>query len=136
MLRNPPIYSFVSFSIVSLILSINRLDSSRDLINFMMSFISLFGIIGDTAALNPNGTKMLLANTVSRFSFNGKPNFINGPIKLSRKSPFLFIIFLVVSFPTFYRRDYYSLLALVLNPTLVKFYQISKRNLSLFHVIL
>ena len=43
--KNPPLYSFASFLIVSLMLFINNPDSSRNVIIFMISFISLFEII-------------------------------------------------------------------------------------------
>ena len=41
-MRNPPFSSFASFSIVSLAPYINKLDYSRDLIIFMITFISSF----------------------------------------------------------------------------------------------
>ena len=79
--RNAP---FASFSIVLLILFINKPASSRDLTIFMILFIYSFGIIRvvipyreiffwrassvtNTAAVNPYGMKTLLANVLSKF---------------------------------------------------------------------
>ena len=47
---------------------------------------SLFWIntsVADAAAVNPNGTKTLLANGVSTFFINGQVTFLNGARKLS-----------------------------------------------------
>ena len=44
-IRNPPLCYLVSFWIVSLTLSINKTESSRDLTILIMSFISSFDII-------------------------------------------------------------------------------------------
>ena len=38
----------------------------------------------DAAAVNPNGTKTLIANGLIRFFINGKPVFSNGPRSLPR----------------------------------------------------
>ena len=51
--RNPHFYSFTSFSIVSLTPIIHKPASSRDLIIFMISFISSFEIIS-VVMLDPN----------------------------------------------------------------------------------
>ena len=83
-LRNPPFCLFASFLIVSLTPFINEPDSSRDLTNFMIPFISSFEIINvvvpdpnfflwiaasvaAAAAVNPNGIKRLLANGLNTF---------------------------------------------------------------------
>ena len=75
---------------------INKPDSSRDLIIFMISSISSFKIINviipepkiffwiaasvaDAAAVNANGIKTLSANGQSTFFIKGKPGFSNGP---------------------------------------------------------
>ena len=47
---------------------------------------SLFWIntsVADAAAVNPNGTKTLLANGVSTFFINGQVTFLNGARKVS-----------------------------------------------------
>ena len=51
-LRNPPSCSFASSLIVSTTHFINKLDSSKDLTTFMISFVSLFEII-DVAVPDP-----------------------------------------------------------------------------------
>ena len=53
--------------------------------------------VADDAAVNPKGTKTLLAKGLSTFYINGKPTFIKGPRKLSNLS-FWPVIFLVVLF--------------------------------------
>ena len=53
--------------------------------------------VTEAAAVNPEGTKTLLANGVSKFFINGKPVVINGLRKL-RNLPFRLLIILVVSF--------------------------------------
>ena len=53
--------------------------------------------VDDNTSVNPNGTKTLLANTVSIFSINGKSNFVNGERELS-DPPFWLIILLVALF--------------------------------------
>ena len=99
-LKNPSFCSFASFLIVPLTLLIYNPDSSRDLIIFMISFISLFEIINIVlpdsniflwiiasvadAAVNPNGIKMLLANGPSAFPIKGNLVFSNGPKKLPK----------------------------------------------------
>ena len=50
-----------------------------------------------TAAVNPNGTKTHLTNSVSTFFINGKATDINGLRKL-KNPPFWWLFFLVVSF--------------------------------------
>ena len=82
---------------------INKPDSLRDLTVFISS-ISSFEIISvlmpdpkiffwiaasvtDTAAFNPNGTKMLLADGLSAFFIQGKPVFSNGTRNLPRILP-------------------------------------------------
>ena len=99
--RNPPFCSFVSFLIVSLTDFINKSDSSRDLIIFMISFISSLEIINvvipdpniflgiaasvaDAAAVNHNGTKMFLANGLSTFPISSNAVFSNGPKSLPK----------------------------------------------------
>ena len=70
-------------------LTISMISSifSFEIINVVMSDPkSLFCIntsVADTAAVNPNGTKTLLANSVSTFFINGQVTFLNGPRKLS-----------------------------------------------------
>ena len=92
-------FFFALFLSISLTLFISKPDSSRDLTNFMVSFISLFEIISavvlhpkilfgitvfvpHAAAGNPNRTKTLLAIGVSTFFINGKSTDINGLRKL------------------------------------------------------
>ena len=41
----------------------------------------------DTTAVNPNGSKILLANGLIAFFINGKPVFSNGPRSLLRNPP-------------------------------------------------
>ena len=53
--------------------------------------------VAEATAVNPNGTKMLLANGISLFFINGKLPVINGLRKL-RNSPSWLLIFLVVLF--------------------------------------
>ena len=77
--RNPHFRSFASSLIVSIMPFINKPTFPRDLVIFIKSFISLFEItnvvmpdpnffsliaasLTDTASVNPNGTKLLLAN--------------------------------------------------------------------------
>ena len=87
-LRNQPFGSFV-----------NKPDSLRDLIIFMILFISSLEIINvvlldpnifffffwiaasvaDAAAVDPNGIKMLLAHGLSTFFIKGNPVLSNGP---------------------------------------------------------
>ena len=62
----------------------NNLDSSRDLIIFMISFTSehllwIAASVADADVVNPNGIKTLLANSLSTFPFKGNPAFCNGP---------------------------------------------------------
>ena len=49
---------------------------------FWYSYGLTAAYVADTAAVNPNGTKMLLANGVVTFFINGKPADIVGPRKL------------------------------------------------------
>ena len=102
--RIPPLYSFGSFLIVSLTLFINKPNSSRDLIIFVISSTSSFEIINvvipdlkaffwiaaslaDAGSVNPDGFKTLLANGLSTFYIKGKPFFSNGPRNLPKNSP-------------------------------------------------
>ena len=102
-LRNPSLYSFVSFSIV-LTPFINKPESSRDLIIFDIfhfliwyyecfclplskNFLGILASAGDAVAVNPNGIKKSLANSWSTFSINGKPVFSNQPRSLPRYPP-------------------------------------------------
>ena len=43
--------------------------------------------VGDPAAVNPNGIKMLLANGLTTFFLKGNPVFSNGPKSLPKNSP-------------------------------------------------
>ena len=82
----------------------NKQTSSRDLTIFIISSIPSFDIISvavpdyktflcypasaaDTAVVNPNGIKTLLANGFITFFFNGSLVFSNGPISLPRNPP-------------------------------------------------
>ena len=102
--RNPPVCSFAYIWTVSLTLFINKTDSSRDLTNLIISFISSSKIINvvvyeanicgrpnpnfflqivasvaDDLAVNPNDIKTLLANGLSLFLIKGNPVFNNVP---------------------------------------------------------
>ena len=44
--------------------------------------------VADSAAVNPNGIKALLANDISTFSVNSKPTLINEIRKLLMNTPF------------------------------------------------
>ena len=59
-------------------------------------FLWTAAFVDNVAAVNPRGSKILLAN-VGRFSINGKPAVINDLWKLTNR-PFWLLIFLVVSF--------------------------------------
>ena len=48
--------------------------------------------VAEATAVNPHGTKTLLANVVSIFFINGKPAVVNGIRKLTN-SPSLLLIF-------------------------------------------
>ena len=102
-LINPPFCYFASFLIVWLKGFINEPDSSRDLIIFMISFISLLKIINvvlldpnmflrivasvvDGAAVNPYRIKKLLASGLSTFFIKGNPFFSNSS-KSQPKNP-------------------------------------------------
>ena len=114
--RHPPICSFASFLIVSLTLFIRKKDYSKDLIIFLISFISSLEVIkvvspgpniflwisvsvtaaATAAAVNPNnGIKTHLANGLSTFSIKGNPVFSNGPKSLSN---LLIILFYAIEF--------------------------------------
>ena len=102
-LRNPPFCSFASLLIVLLMRFINKPGSWRDLIIFMISFISSFEIINFVVtdpniflwiaasvvdvAVNPNGIRTLLASGLSTFFVKGKPVFSNDPITLPKNPP-------------------------------------------------
>ena len=103
--ENPPFCLFASYLIVSLTPFINKPDSSRDLIIFMISFISSLEIIyvvvqdpdiflwiavsvADAAAVNPNGIKTLSANDLSKCLIKGNPVFSNGPKNLPKNPPY------------------------------------------------
>ena len=87
--------------------------------------------VADAAAVNPNGTKILLDDGVGTIFINGKPAVINGLGKL-RKVPSSLVTFLVVSFnkiPLFSKTQLllqcllsHCLLALLLNMQLMKVY--------------
>ena len=79
-------------------------NSSRDLAIFTISFISSFEIISvvtsdpnvflwiaatvaDAAAVNPNGIKTPLANSLSTFPIKDNPVLSSGPKRLSRNPP-------------------------------------------------
>ena len=99
--RNPPFYYLASFLIVSLTPSSNNLESSRDLTIFKISSISSFEIIKVTlwpdpkiflcipasaadAAINPKGSKTLLANGLIAFFINPNPVLSNESKSLPR----------------------------------------------------
>ena len=101
--RNCPFCSFAWFLIVSLMGFINNQGYSSDLIIFMISFISLLEInnvvlpdskiflwttafVADSAAVNSNGIKTLLANGLSTFPIKGNPVFSIGPESLPKNS--------------------------------------------------
>ena len=103
-LRNPPLCSFVLFLIISPMPFINKPDSSRGVIIFMISFISSFevinvvvpdpniflwiaGSVADAAAVHPNGIKTLLANGLSKFPIKDNPVFSNDPKSLTKNTP-------------------------------------------------
>ena len=84
---------------------INNPDSLRDLLIFMISFISSLKIINvvkpdpnwwifwwiassvsHAVSVNPNGIKTLLGNSLSSFSIKGNPVLNNGP-KYPPKNP-------------------------------------------------
>ena len=50
-------------------------------------FLWIAASIADSAAVNPNGTKLLLANGLSAVPIKGNPVFNNGPKSLPRNSP-------------------------------------------------
>ena len=100
-LKNLPFCTFASFSVVSLTSFINKPDSSKDLTIFIISPISWFEIINvatsdpsisfwiseyvaDSAAVNANDIKRLLANGLSLFSIKGNPYFSSGPKRLPK----------------------------------------------------
>ena len=108
-LRNTPLCSLASFSIVSLTPFNNNPESSRDLTIFKISSISSFEIIkivlllfalpdlkiflcipasaADAAAVNYNGIKTLLANGLITLLIKGNPVFSVGSKSLSRNPP-------------------------------------------------
>ena len=53
--------------------------------------------VAETAAVNPEVTKTLLADSLNTFLINGKTTDINSLRKL-RNSPFWLVIFLIVSY--------------------------------------
>ena len=81
-------------------LFINNTDSSRDLIFFMILFISLFltpdhiiflrivASVADAPAVNPNAIKTLLANGLSAFPIKGNPVFSKSLPKSPPDYPF------------------------------------------------
>ena len=112
LLKNPLFCSFASFLIVSLSPFIIKPDSSSDLTIYIIPFICSFETINvvtceakhegwpdqniflwiaasvaDVAAVNPNGIKMLLANSLSKFHIKGNPVFSNGPTNLPKNPP-------------------------------------------------
>ena len=95
----------ITFQEIHLLLTsfINKPDSLSDVTIFVISLFSSFEIINvvtpdpkifldtaasvaDTAAVNPNGIKTLLANCLSPFLIKGKPVLRNGP-RSSPKNP-------------------------------------------------
>ena len=101
--------SLTSFLIVSLTSFINKPDSLRDLIIFIISSISLFEIINivipdpktffctaasvaDNIAVNLNGVKTILANGLGTFIIKGKPVFSNGFKCLPNNPPHCLIL--------------------------------------------
>ena len=102
--RNPHFCPFGSFLIISPILFSIKTDSSRDLIIFMIPYISSFEItsavmlnskilfwiaasVADAATVNPNSIKTLLANGLSTFSVKEKAVVSNSPKSLPRNPP-------------------------------------------------
>ena len=97
---NPSFCSFASFLIVSLTPFINKPVYSSDLAIFIISFISSFEIINfatpypkiflgiatsvaDSADVNPNGIKRLMANGLDTFPIKRNQGFVNGPKSLT-----------------------------------------------------
>ena len=50
-------------------------------------FLWIDASVADAAALNSNGIRMLLSNSLSTFFIEGKPVFSNGPNSLPRNPP-------------------------------------------------
>ena len=110
-LKNCLVCSFTSFSTVSVTIFINKPESSRDFINFMISpnflveSINILGLVfflkaasvAATAAVNPEVMKRCLAKGANTFFIKVKPVFTKGPRKLSNP-PFWQVNFLVVPF--------------------------------------
>ena len=110
MQRNQPLRSFALFFIVLLTPLPDKTDSSRDLVIFTISFKFWFrnnnvvvpdpniflwiaASIVDTAAVNPNGIKAILANGLRTFPIKGKANFSNGPRSLPKNSSDCIILY-------------------------------------------
>ena len=104
-LRNPPFCSLALFLIVSLTPFNNIPESSKDLTIFKISFLSSFEILrlhydqilrfflcipafaAHAAAVNPNGTKTLLANGLITLFINDNSVLSNRPKSLPRYPP-------------------------------------------------
>ena len=56
------------------------------------TFFWIEASVADVTAVNPKGTKMLLANGLSTFPINGKPSFIKVPKILPENSPYCTIL--------------------------------------------
>ena len=108
-LKDPPLYSLVSFSVV-LVTPFNKIQEfSNTSIIFIISFISSCSIINliplpliffcilpsiaNIAAVKPNGANTFLANGIATF-INGPANFLNS----LPKNPllFLFALYLIL----------------------------------------
>ena len=68
-----------------------------EIINFLFpgpkTSFRTYTSVADTAAVNPNSAKILLANCVSTFFINGEGTFVNRAIKLSNlPSRILFVL--------------------------------------------
>ena len=104
LLKNPPFCSFASFLIVSLSPFIIKPDSSSYICSFetinvvtceakhegwpdQNIFLWIAASVADVAAVNPNGIKMLLANSLSKFHIKGNPVFSSGPTNLPKNPP-------------------------------------------------
>ena len=103
--KNPPFCSFALFLIVSLTPFINKAESLRGLTIFMIAFISSLEMIkvvnadpsiflwtaasvADAGAVNPNGSKTLLAYGLSTFPIKGNQIFNSVPKSLPKDPPY------------------------------------------------
>ena len=66
----------------------------------------IYTSVADTAAVNPNGAKILSANCVSTFFINGEGTFVNRAIKLSNTpSQILFVPAIPFNKSTLFSKD-------------------------------